>query len=487
MRVLLINPPRENEIIGNNPSIIEEERGHNPPLGLLYIAAYLEKHAEHDITVIDAQVEGLDYESLTERIRSVNPDIAGLTAMTMTLIDVTKTIAIVKSINKNIRVVLGGPHVHLFPEETINLANVDFLVLGEGEVVFREVLDNIDNLSGLKNIPGLVFNENGKTVNTGIQPAIKELDSLPFPARRLVPFEKYTSLLAKGDVVTTIFTSRGCPFKCSFCDRPHLGKAFRARSAGNVVDEIEECVHMGINEFLFYDDTFTVNKKRVLDICNEIVRRKLDIGWDIRARVDTVDEEILQHLKKAGCQGIHYGIEAGTEKILKVLNKGITISKARQVFDLTRRYKIPVLAYFMIGSPTETKEDIYSTFEVMKSLKPDYVHMTILTPFPGTKIYLDGLKNGMIERDYWREFAENPTHDFIPPIWGETFTRGELNDLLIEGYRKFYIRPLYILKRAVKVRSINELKKKTIAGIKVIFMKFSANKNSKKDKSRHQE
>jgi radical SAM superfamily enzyme YgiQ (UPF0313 family) len=479
MKVLLINPPRENEIIGNNPSIIEEERGHNPPLGLLYIAAYLEKHAGHDITVIDSQVEGLDYESLTERIRSVNPDIAGLTAMTMTLIDVTKTIAIIKSINKNIRVVLGGPHVHLFPDETINLENVDFLVLGEGEVVFKDLLDNIEDLSVLKKIPGLVFKEDGKIVNTGIQPAIKDLDALPFPARHLVPYEKYSSLLSKGDVVTTIFTSRGCPFKCSFCDRPHLGKAFRARSAMNVVDEIEECVKIGINEFLFYDDTFTVNKKRVLDICNEIVSRRLDIGWDIRARVDTVDEEILQHLKKAGCQGIHYGIEAGTEKILKILNKGITISKARQVFDLTRRYNIPVLAYFMIGSPTETKEDIFSTFEVMKALKPDYVHMTILTPFPGTKIYLDGLKNGNIEHDCWRKFAEDPTPDFIPPIWGETFTREELNDLLTEGYRKFYLRPSYILKRIVKVRSFNELKKKTIAGIKVFLMKVSADKKSK--------
>jgi radical SAM superfamily enzyme YgiQ (UPF0313 family) len=471
MRVLLINPPRENEIIGNNPSIIEEERGHNPPLGLLYIAAYLEKHASHEITIIDSQVEELDYASLTERIRSAKPEIVGLTAMTMTLIDVTKTITIIKNINRDIRVVLGGPHVHLFSDETINLDNVDFLVLGEGEIGFKELLDNTNNLSALKHIPGLVFKEDGKTVHTGRQPVLKDLDTLPFPARHLVPYEKYSSLLSKGDAVTTIFTSRGCPFKCSFCDRPHLGKAFRARSAMNVVDEIEACVKIGIHELLFYDDTFTVNKKRVLDICNEIVRRRLDIGWDIRARVDTVDEEILRHLKKAGCRGIHYGIEAGTEKILNILNKGITLSKAHQVFDLTKKYSIPVLAYFMIGNPTETKEDILSTFEVMKSLKPDYVHMTILTPFPGTKIYLDGLKNGIIERDYWREFASDPTPDFIPPIWSETFTREELNDLLIEGYRKFYLRPSYIFKRAIKTRSLSELKKKAKAGIKVFIMK----------------
>jgi len=471
MKALLINPPRENEIIGNNPPIIEEERGFNPPLGLLYIASFLEKHTKHNISIIDSQVEKLTYNSLKSRIASINPDVVGLTVMTLTIIDVIKTINVVKEVNKNIRIVLGGPHVHLFPNETINLKNVDYLVLGEGEEVFKELLCAIDDKSTLKKIPGLVFKDNGRVINTGIRPHIKNLDALPFPARHLVPYKKYSSLLFKGKVVTTIFTSRGCPFKCSFCDRPHLGNIFRARSAINLVDELEECMKMGIYEFLFYDDTFTVNKRRVIDICNEIIRRKLDLAWDIRTRVDTVDEEIIKHLKKAGCQGIHYGIEAGTEKTLKILNKGITINQARQAFDLTRKYKIPILAYFMIGNPNETIDDIYTTFNVMKILKPDYVHITILTPFPGTRIYFDGLKNGVIKKDYWKEFAESPSTDFVPPHWGEMFNRDELSDLLSEGYRKFYLRPLYILKRLTRIRSISELKKKARAGIKVFRMK----------------
>jgi radical SAM superfamily enzyme YgiQ (UPF0313 family) len=471
MKVLLINPPRENEIIGNNPPIIEEERGVNPPLGLLYVAAYLEKHSKHSLSVIDAQVEKLDYDSLESRVSSAKPDIVGMTAMTMTMIDVLKTADIIKKTDKNIRVILGGPHVHLFPEETINLENIDHLVLGEGEEAFKELLDHIDDKPTLRDITGLVFKDNGTTIHTGIRKPIRDLDSLPFPARRLVPFKKYTSLLSKEDIATTVFTSRGCPFKCSFCDRPHLGKAFRARGANNVVDELEECTKMGIREFLVYDDTFTVNKKRVIDICNEILRRKLNIGWDIRTRVDTVDEEILASLKKAGCQGIHYGIEAGAEKILKILNKCITIDQARHVFDMTRKHKIPILAYFMIGNPSEKREDILTTFRVIKDLKPDYVHLTILTPFPGTKIYLDGLNSGMIRKDYWREFAKNPSPDFVPPHWDEFFTREELNDLLIQGYKSFYMRPSYILKRIVKVRSFPEFKKKAAAGLKVFSMK----------------
>ena len=245
-------------------------------------------------------------------------------------------------------------------------------------MVFKDLVESIDSNSELEKISGIVFKKNGEVINTGTRNPIKNLDDLPFPARQLVPYQKYNSLLFNGSVVTTIFTSRGCPFRCSFCDRPHLGKVFRAHSAQYVVDELEACVQLGIRDFLFYDDTFTVDKKRVIDICNGIVKRRLNISWDIRARVDTVNEEIIMHLKKAGCQGIHYGIEAGTEKILKVLNKGITINHASKIFNLTRRYKILILAYFMIGNPEETLDDIYTTFKVMKRLKPDYLHMTIL-------------------------------------------------------------------------------------------------------------
>ena len=471
MKIFLINPPRLNEIMGNNPSIVEEERGYNPPLGLLYVAAFMERHTKHNVTVIDSQVDKLDYSSLQAKIASIRPDVVGITAMTMTMVDVINTANIVKEIDDTVKVVLGGPHVNLFPDETIKLKNVDYLVLGEGEVVFADLINAIDEKSELRKIPGIVFENNRKIINTGQRPLISNLDELPFPARHLVPYKKYTSLLSKGGVVTTVFTSRGCPFKCSFCDRPHLGKVFRSRSAKNVVDEIEECVNMGIHEFLFYDDTFTIDRQRVIDICNEVIKRNLDIIWDIRTRVDMVDEDVIKHLAKAGCQGIHYGIEAGTDKILKVLNKKISIKKAVEVFDLTRKYDIMTLAYFMIGNPGETRNDIYETFKLMRRLDPDYVHLTILTPFPGTKIYFDGLKDGVIEKDYWKEFAKNPTSDFISPHWGEIFTRDELHELLVKGYKSFYFRPLYIFKRIRSLRSLGEFKRKTVAGFKVLAMK----------------
>lgn len=470
-RVLLINPPRLHEIVGNNPSIIEEERGYNPPLGLLYLAAAIEKEGHHQVSVLDCQVERLDYASLRERIAGSAPDVVGITAMTLTLLDVVKTLAVVKSAVPGVVTVLGGPHVHLFPQETIGLDPVDFLVLGEGEHTFLRLLDDMDDLEALHEIPGLVFRIDGAIVSTGAPPLIEDLDSVPNPARHLVPYQRYSSLLTKGSIATTVFTSRGCPYLCSFCDRPHLGHRFRARSPENVVNELDACVRMGIRDFLFYDDTFSVDRNRAKAICDGIVKRGLDIGFDIRARVDTIDEEMIRKLRRAGCTGIHYGVEAGTPHVLEALNKRITIDEVQEAFALTRRHGVAILAYFMIGNPSETRDDIHTTFSVMKRLNPDYVHLTILTPFPGTRIYAEALERGIIARDVWREFAASPSADFTPPHWGEFLTREELSKLLIAGYRQFYLRPGYIARRLLKLRSLGELRKKARAGLKVLGMR----------------
>ncbi|MEW6095550.1 MAG: radical SAM protein [bacterium] len=473
MKILLINPPAENTLKGNNPPIIDEERGYNPPLGLLYIAGYLEKHSTHQVKVLDTQVEELSYEALDTQIRNVKPDIVGITAMTFTLIDALKTAKVVKNISKDIKIILGGPHVFIYPEETISLKEVDFLILGEGEVTFSELVDNIDNVEKLKEIKGLVFKSNGNIYNTGLREFITNLDEIPHPARHLVPYKKYTSLIAKRQPITTMITSRGCPYNCSFCARPHLGKRFRARSAKNVVQEMQECVKLGINEFLIYDDTFSIDRQRVLDICDEIIAKKLDIGWDIRVRVDTVDEEMLKKLKQANCERIHYGVEAGTEKILKVLRKGITLEQVKYAFDITKKIGISTLAYFMIGSPTETKEDILHTIEFAKKLNPDFVHITITTPFPATAIYKKGLEEGIIKKDFWHDFALNPDENFQPQYFEENLTSAELIELIDYAYKSFYTRPTYILKELFQVKSFAELKRKVKAGLKVAGSKIS--------------
>jgi len=470
MKVLLVNPPRENEIIANNPPIIEEERGHNPPLGLLYIAAYLEKHTSHQVEVVDSQVEGLSYAELKQIVAQKKPDVVGITAMTLTLLDVVKTVQIVKEVDEETKVVLGGPHAHIYPEETANLPGVDFVVVGEGEIAFTELVENIENVERLRKVKGLVFKLDGELVRTGLRPPIDDLDALPHPARHLTPYWKYSSLLAKRSPVTTTFTSRGCPYRCTFCDRPVLGKGFRARSASNVVDEMEQCASMGIKEFLVYDDTFTLDRRRVFEICDEIIERRLDIGWDMRSRVNTVTREVLRRLKSAHCERIHYGVEAGTEKILKILKKGITLEQVREAFKMTKEAGISTLAYFMIGSPTETRQDILQTMEFAKALEPDFVHITILTPFPSTALYNQGLREGVLERDFWQEFATHPSEGFEPRYWEKELTREELLELLDQAYRSFYLRPTYVVRSLFETRSLGEIARKAKAGLKLLWL-----------------
>ncbi len=471
MKVLLISPPSINEVSGANPEIIKTERGFDPPLGLLYLAGYLKKHSSHEIKIIDAQVEQLSYPQLKDRVKEFSPDVVGITTITLALIDVLKTIEITKEVCPNSKIVLGGPHINIYPEETINLKNIDFAVMDEGEKTFFELLKNLNNLEEVKKTPGLIFKENGQIVNTGRRKNLDNLNELPFPPREMLPYKKYFSLLAKKQPITTMFTSRGCPFQCTFCDRPILGKVFRKRSAKNIVDEMEECVKLGIKEIWFYDDTFTIDKQRVFDVCNEIIKRKIKIGWDIRARIDTVNKEMLRALKKAGCIRIHYGVEAGTEKILKVLNKGITLEKALDVFKLTKKIGIDTLAYFMIGSPTETKEDILETIKFAKKLNPDYVQITLLTPFPGTRIYKWGLEQKVFSSDHWLEFSKNPTPEFKTKYWTKELSNEELQNLLNYAYKQFYVRPSYILKRIVSIKSPAELIRKIKAGLKVIKLK----------------
>ena len=468
MKILLIHPPSLNPIESCLPKSIEKGRGFIPPLGLMSIAAYLKKYTDYQIEILDAQVEQLNHKDLKKEIEKRKPNIVGITTMTFTLIDVIKTAKTVKEVNPGTKVILGGPHPTIYPEETAKLKEVDFCIIGEGEKPTLEAIKNIDNINKLKEIKGIAFQNKNEIINTGQADFIKTLDELPFPARHLVPYKKYFSSISSNFPITIIFTSRGCPYKCLFCDRPQLGKTFRARSAKNVVDEMEECQKMGIKEIFIYDDTFGIDRQRVLDICNEIVKRKLNIAWDIRTRVDTVDKEMLTKMKKAGCQRIHYGVEAGTQKILNVLKKGITLEQVEKAFKLTKKIGIETAGYFMIGSPTETKQDILKTIKFMKKLDPDYVHITITTPFPATDLYKMALEEKIVTYDAWQEFAKNPNPDFVPPIWEKELSRKKLFSLLKKAYRSFYLRPNYIIKKILQLKSGKELFKKARAALKLL-------------------
>ena len=469
MRVLLIHPPAVNMITTNVPRFADQETGYYPPLGLLYLASYLRKYSRHEVAILDTQVEQLDYGQIEERIRQYKPEAVGIQMMTFTALDALLCARLVKKIDPSIPVIVGGPQPNIYSNETIARPEIDVIVLGEGEEVFCQLIEALATQKSLASITGIVYKEKGQVQASKDRGFIKNLDDLPFPDRTALPYKKYYSLLAQHGTFTTMVSSRGCPYQCLFCDRAYYGKLHRMRSPENVVQEMAECAKLGIEEIDFQDDIFTLQKKRVLAICDLLLKQDWRLKWNVRARIDSVDEEMLAKMKQAGCQRIYYGIEAGTEKIIKVLRKKIDLDQAIKVIKMTRAQGISTLAYFMIGAPEETKEDILATITYMKKLDPDFVHIGIVTPFPCTDLYTLGLEKGLFKEDYWQKFSLEPTKEFVPHFWEEHLTRPELEELLKLAYREFYMRPRYILRELFKVRSARELARKVRAGIRTLL------------------
>ncbi|OGR67268.1 MAG: hypothetical protein A2081_01345 [Elusimicrobia bacterium GWC2_61_19] len=466
MKTLLIFPPQQGMIKTSVPNFINQKLGHYPPLGLLYIASYMEKHSSHEVTVLDTQVEEMGYPEIKAAVERIKPDLVGIYTLTFALMDALKVAAVVKSADERILVCSGGPHPTIYPRETVAQKNVDFAVSGEGEAAFLKLADTLAAGGDLRQVPGLTFKEAGAAVTNPKADPIENLDELPFPSRRSLPYGKYTSIIAKTAPVTTFISSRGCPFNCSFCATSR--QRWRPRSVENIIAELEECVALGIREFFFFDDTFAISKERVLKLCAAIEARGLKILFDIRTRVDTVDAEMLAALKKAGCERVQYGVEAGTPEILATLKKGIDLDRVRAIFKTTRDLGITTFADFMIGSPGETREHIKKTVDFALELKPDFVQFSITTPFPATELYDESLRLGVFSEDYWQKYAQNPDENFTPSLWNEHLTREELENLTKQAYKRFYLRPSYVLKKAAGIRSFGELARHVVAGLHLL-------------------
>jgi len=475
MKVLLIYPPKDNLINNNLPEFVSLESGNYPPLGIMYVAGYLQKHGICEVSLIDAQVEKLGYAQLEERMTSIQPDVVGIYASTLTLVDVILTAKLAKKIDPSIHVCVGGPHVSIYPRQTLTFDCIDSVVIGEGEEAFAHLLAYLEKKSLEISHDGVLLKRNGRIVGSDTHAFVRDLDSLPFPSRELLPFNKYSSVISKSNPITNLISSRGCPFNCLYCFDGQ--KTYRPRKAQNVIDEIESSVRLGINEFFFFDDTFGVNRARVLEICKGIKERRLNISWNIRTRVNTVDEEVLINLKEAGCHLIVYGIEAGTEEILKVLRKGITIPQVDKAVKLTRKLGITTIANFMLGSPHETRAHILKTIELAIKLKPDYAQFAVTTPYPGTDLYSMAIEKGLFSRNVWESFALKPDKNFVPPLWQENFSHEELKGFLSLAYKKFYFRPSYIIRQAAKINSLGDILTKSKAALAM----FNGTKNSKGD------
>jgi len=389
MKILLLYPPYTSHVE-------EKKKGYFPPLGLAYIAAIL-RNQDHTVRIIDMNIETKSLEELEKICEKEQPDIVGISSTTITYNTSINILKRIKSVIPSVIRIVGGPHASILPQEFVDYS--DFVVVGEGEYTMLELVKTLENSEDPSNIEGLVFKKDGKIVKTGPRPLITGLDNLPFPARDLLHMEAY------NDNKGAILTSRGCPFNCIFCNS-HLifGKKFRARNPKNVVDEIEYLVKKyNVHVIRVLDDMFTLNRKRVIEICNEILSRGLNIGWELTngTRVDKVDKELLEKMHEAGCYRIYYGIESGSEKVLKMLRKGIKLDQVRRVVKWTKEIGIEVGGFFMIGGPGETIETLKETEKFIDELNLDYVHLSIATPYPRTDFWNWVLKNGrFVTNDY---------------------------------------------------------------------------------------
>ena len=444
---LCVPPPGENVNwrISHSPAF--------PHLGVGYIAAGL-KRAGFTVRVCDAPAEKVTFSKLEAMIRGFSPDIVGVTSFTSQIYEAGRVAEIAKKVDPRILTVAGGAHVSAAPERTLReFAAFDAAVIGEGE----EAVVNIARFAGADNsIPGIAYRRGGEIIVTGSRQPVEDLDTIAFPAHELFSLESYRSLnsLFGRKRTLPVLSSRGCSYKCRFCFSL-LGKNVRFRSVGNVADEIERDISLfGANVIFFQDETFTIDRKRAIRLCEEFLKRELNkkVEWVCETRVDAVDGELLALMRKAGCTLINYGIESGSQDILDAIRKDITLEQAEAAVARTKENKIRVYTNFLIGHPFETRRSIGRTIRFALKLKADFASFSILTPFPGTEISdmaaegTGGLR--LLSLD-WREYGTQ----FGRALELDTISRQELEDFQKSAYFSFYSRHLFNVCKIIDFRA----------------------------------
>lgn len=385
------------------------------------------KKSNHKVNIIDMPILNLSYDDLKNELKKQNPGIIGISTMTKTFAEGVVAANVCKEVFPNLPVIMGGPHVTFKPEETLERQkNIDIIVIYEGEYTMPEIVEAIEKNKSLENIEGIAFRKNGKIIKTKIREPIKNLDALPHPDRNFFPVKLY---LEKDDE-TTLITARGCPYRCKFCSTTIMGRYLRLRSIANVSPEIEHVLGFGFKSIFISDDTFTCNKKRVIEMCNEFIKNKFDFRWTCNMRIDNAWQDMLKLMKKAGCYRVFIGAESSATTVLENINKKITQNQTISSVKKIQKAGIEVHASFALGMPGETPETIKETVEFAKKLRPNMISFNILTPYPGTEIYEQPEKNGIIIPDkLWYEKRNWP---FIP-IAGTTAISPEKLDMLVKN------------------------------------------------------
>jgi len=448
------------------------------PLGLAYLASVL-REKNYDVTLIDAEPLRFTSSDLKSHLKHHQYDFIGMGFMTPMYLCAKDVIKIIKKTAPKSKLIVGGPHITQMPALTMKENHsIDFGVIGEGEITLVELLDAIINKKDFGTVQGIIYRKGGDLKMTLPRPFINDLDSIPMPARDMLPMEKYvpTPTYYRKLPSYIMLISRGCPYRCVYCSKI-FGSTIRYHSVKRIIEEMEELISVyGAKEIIFRDDTFTVNKKLIANLCHEIIKKNIHkkISWMCMTRVNLVDEHILRLMKKAGCWSIHFGVESGTQRLLDLIQKGITLEQVRSAFRLTRKIGIQTKAFFMLGLPTETVEESLATIRFAREIDPDGVQFTITVPYPGTKLYEIAKNDGTLKSFKWEDYQTwaGWTNKHLVYI-ASNRQEQELKDLQKRALIDFYLRPKIIF-RIIKnnLRSYSAFEKMMYGGFTLLKNKI---------------
>ncbi len=415
------------------------------PLGISYLAAVLEEKG-YPVDIIDCPTQKPTHKQLKNEFAERKSDIVGVTSATLTYKPALEVLKTAKEALSNCLTLIGGPHVSVLDEHSLDEApEADIVVRGEGEQTMLELADLVSksNLRNLPEVAGITFRKNGQIFRTGDRSFIQNLDELPHPAYKHFELGKYR---LSGKTYLPIITSRGCPFQCTFCLASNIcGKRFRTRSPKKVVDELEWLRDShGADVFAFYDDTFTVDKKRVFEICEEMEKRSFNLPWDCRTRVDQISPEILAKMRNANCQLVHFGVESGSQKMLDAMKKGTTIEQNARGIKMAKEAGISVAISVIVGYPGETMDMVKQTLNFVRRTEPDYVYVCEAVPYPGTELY------NLVEGLGWEMTSDwNQYHEQTLVFKNPTLSLDKIEKMKRKFYSQFFS-PSYLLRKSLK-------------------------------------
>lgn len=421
------------------------------PMGLSYIAAVLKQNNIH-VNVLDANALNMSDDEILRNIQKAKPDVLGITITTPQVNNVRPLIKKIKE--QGLKLMVGGPHPTVRPDDCLNSLEADVAIRGEGEHTVLELCQG----KPMEEIHGISFGKNGKVVHNPERKLIESLDTLPEPARELFPNNLYKTP-ATGARFATVLTSRGCPFFCIYCNKSNFGRKFRYRSAENVVKEIMGLINnYSVEDIYFIDDVFTYDKERVILLCDLMRKEGIHVKWRCSGgtRIDCINEELLKHMKDAGCYQISFGVESGNETVLKRIGRNVTKSQIRHAFKLSKESGMETIAFFMLGLPYDTKETMQETIDFSIELDPDYAQFTITTPLPETPLWNFVKKRGTFLFD--TNLSDFNFFEKKAKFITEGLTAEDVVHYYEKAYRSFYFRPKYLLKALMRIRSLRDVK-----------------------------